>query len=236
MKLSPQQKESVLNPIPDTHQQPFDFDSNTCVGCLRKFKNARGLTIHKKSCKGERAEEAQIKGLEPMFLMWESDGRKQQAKEKKQWRDCIRIWLLKRMKLELNLGLASENPHDVPVEDDSHIHEVLVLAGKTIVPCLCGDHTNCARNSSGCGGDHAAPDYSTLPSKQPLGNIPRQTISWLNSVVDAVLGKDAVQTLVVNGRKATTSLVESVHRQIRLPVAKGRMHRRNETALIKSGT
>ena len=224
----------MLNPVPDTYQQPFDFDSNTCIGCLRK--NAKGLTIHKKSCKGERAEEAQIKGLEPMFLVWENEGRKLQAKEKKKWRDCIRVWLLKRMKQELNLGLASENPRDVPIEDDSHIHEVLVLAGKTVVPCLCGDHSDCVRNSSGCGGDHAAPDYSTLPSQQPLGEIPRQTTSWLNSVVDAVLSKEAVQTLVVNGRKAKTSLVESVHRQIRLPVAKGRVHQRIETALVKSGS
>ena len=235
-KMTAEQKKTVLMNVDPDIQQPFDFDSNTCVGCLRKFKNPRGLSIHVRACKGERAEEAKIKGLEPMFLKWEVSQGKVAAKDKKKWRDGIRIWMMKRMKLELNLGLAAENPQDRVIEDDAAIHEVLIAAGKTIVPCLLGNHVDCARYSSGCGGDHAATDYKYLPSKLPLTEVPRQTESWLNSIVDAVLGCDALKSLIVNGRKATTSLVESVHREIRLAVPKGRTHRKNETALIKSGT
>ena len=99
---------------------------------MKKFKNQRGLSIHSKSCKGERAEEAKIKGLEPMFLKWEvRDGKKMSVKEKKCWRDAIRVWLLKRVKCELNLGLSAENPQNVSLEDDSHIHETLVLVTKS---------------------------------------------------------------------------------------------------------
>lgn len=203
---------------------------------MRKFKGQRGLAIHQRACKGERAEEVKIKGLEPLFLKWEQQhGTKLTVKDKKQWRDGIRIWLLRRIKLELNLGISVGNPQNISLEDDSFIHDALVLAGKTIVPCLQGDHKDCAVQSSGCGGDHAAPEYDILPSKSPLTSVPVQTIIWLNSIVEAVLGREALQTWVVNGRKATTSLVESIHREIRLPIPKGRMHLRNETALIKSG-
>ena len=233
--MNAEQKQSVLSNADPDIQQPFDFNSNTCVGCLRKFKNARGLAIHVRSCKGERAEEAKIKGLKPMLLKWEGQDGKVTVKDKKRWREAIRVWLLKRMKLELNLGVAAHNPHDRVIEDDSAVHEALVAAGKTIVPCLLGNHIDCARFSSGCGGDHAATDFSTLPTKLPLSNVSKQTVSWLNSIVDAVLGGEAFKTLVVDGRKATTSLVESVHREIRLPVPKGRMHLKYETALIKSG-
>ena len=121
------------------------------------------------------------------------------------------------------------------MEDDSDIHQALHLAGDTIVPCLQGDHSYCASRSSGCGGANASIDYSILPTKEALTSVPVQTACWLKGVVDSVLGRDALKSLVVNGRKATTSLVESVHREIRLPIAKGRMHRRNETRLIKSG-
>ena len=55
------------------------------------------------------------------------------------------------------------------------------------------------------------------------------------SIVDTLLSREALRSLVVNGRKATTSLVESVHKEIRLPVPKGRVYRKNETRLIKSG-
>ena len=235
IKMTKQQKDLVLEDRP-LDSQPLDLDSSTCFACMKKFKNQRGLSIHSKSCKGERAEEAKIKGLEPMFLKWEvRDGKKMSVKEKKGWRDAIRLWLLKRIKLELNLGLSAENPQNVSLEDDSHIHETLVLAGKTIIPCLQGDHSTCASRSSGCGGGHAVTDFSILPTKASLTCVPVQTISWLCGVVDSVLSYDSLRSLVVNGQKASTSLVESIHREIRLPIAKGRMHRKNETALIKSG-
>lgn len=233
-RLSPEQKKLILNPPNDA--QPLDLDSNTCFACMRKFKNSRGLTIHSKHCKGERAEEAKIKGLEPMFLKWVCEnGQSLNLFGKKMWRDMIRVWVLKRVKLELNLGISSHNPSDINMADDSTLRAALVSAGRTVIPCLIGDHSNCAVHSSGCGGDHAAPDYSELPSQRPLHLVPAQTVQWLKSVVDAILGLDALKTLVVNGRKATTSLVESVHRQIRGPIAKGHIHRKNETRLIKSG-
>ena len=168
-----------------------------------------------------------------MFTLWDKQGAKQTVIQKKQWRDSIRVWLLKRVKLELNLGLAAKNPHGIALEDDKPVHEALHAAGKTIVPCLTGNHTDCELYSSGCCG--ADTDFSVLPSKTALTTVPRQTVAWLKTVVDAVLGSDALKSLVVNGRKATTSLVESVHREIRLPIPKGRMHPKNETALIKSG-
>lgn len=235
VKLTTQQKQLITTSAPEPQQAP-DYLPNTCMACQRKFKNSRGLSIHQKACKGERAEEAKIKGLEPLFLMWENSKQKLSAKEKKKWRDCLRIWLMRRIKSELNLGLAAKNPTNTSIEDDSHIHGALAEAGKTIVPCLLGEHSKCEKSYSGCGGNDAVTDFNILPSKGPLEGVPRQTVVWLNSVVDAVLGTDALQTLVVNGRKATTSLVESVHREIRLPIAKGRMHRKHETALLKSGT
>ena len=222
---------------PVSHSQSVNLDSNSCPACQRVFKSQRGIRIHQRACKGERAEELKIKGLEPLFLKWEKrDGKRVSVKEKKQWRDGIRVWLMRRAKQEMNLGLAALNPQNQRLENDHHIHDALVLAGKTIVPCLMGDHTNCDAESKGCGGDEAVPEYDSLPSNGPLTSVPEQTVSWLNSIVDAVLGRDALQTCVVNGRKGTTSLVESVHRQIRLPIPKGRMHARNDTNLIKSGT
>ena len=235
VKLTMQQKQLVSNAEPNS--EPLDLESDTCAGCLRKFKNRKGLAIHVRSCKGERAEEVKIKGLEPMFHQWElRDGKKVSVKDKKMWCNKIRIWLLKRAKMELNLGLSIQNPQNISLDDDSHIHDVLVRAGKTVVACMCGDHGTCVLDSVGCGGDHAPPDYDIFPTKAPLEAVPPQTKSWLNSIVDSILGRDSLESLVVNGRKATTSLVESIHRRIRLPIPKGRMHRKNETALIKSGS
>ena len=155
--------------------------------------------------------------------------------QKKRWRDSIRVWLLQRVKKELNLGLAAKNPHSIALEDDEPVHEALHSAGMTVVNCLTGNHTDCELYSSGCSGPNAATDFSVLPSKTALTAVPRQTVAWLRTVVDAVLGREALKSLVVNGRKATTSLVESVHREIRLPIPKGRMHLKNESALVKSG-
>ena len=158
------------------------------------------------------------------------------VKDKKLWRDGIRRWLLKRMKQELNLGLHAANPQNVSLKDDQEIHGALQLAGKTIVPCLSGDHGQCLADSRGCQGGDVPPDYGLLPSKAPLGPMPRQAKVWLESVVDTMLSKEALASLVVHGKKATTSLVESVHKEIRLPVPKGRVYRKNEHKLIKSGT
>ena len=235
VRLTAHQKQLILEARPSS-EPVEEISPDTCMACHRKFKNSRGLSIHQKACKGERVEEAKIRGLEPMFCTWESKGAEVLSKEKKKWRDSIRIWVMRRIKMELNLGLASENPQNLSVSDDSKIHQRLVSAGKTIVPCLQGSHAKCAEGSFCCSNkDSSVTDYNVIPSAGPLASVPPQTIGWLASVVDMVLGPEALQSLVVNGRKATTSLVESVHREIRLPIAKGRMHRKNETALIKSG-
>lgn len=103
------------------------------------------------------------------------------------------------------------------------------------VPCLSGNHDACLTDSRGCGGYEAPPDYDMLPTKSNIGQVPPQTVSWLNSVVDTILSKEALRSLVVHGKKGTTSLVESVHKEIRIPIPKGRVYRKNATKLIKSG-
>ena len=233
-KLTQAQKDQMnQNPSPlETEVVP-----NQCAACLKVCASSKGLTIHRRSCKGERAIECSIRGLEPLFLDWETKKQvKVMVKDKKLWRDGIRRWLLKRMKQELNLGLHAANPQNVSLKDDQEIHGALQLAGKTIVPCLSGDHGQCLADSRGCQGGDVPPDYGLLPSKAPLGPMPRQAKVWLESVVDTMLSKEALASLVVHGKKATTSLVESVHKEIRLPVPKGRVYRKNEHKLIKSGT
>ena len=215
---------------------PIPLDDATCPGCEKKFKNQRGLNIHAKRCKGEKPAELEIKGLEPLFQLWEkSSGKKMDRKQKNKWKDGIRVWLLKRIKLELNVGLAALNPTNSDMEDDSDIRDALRKAGGTIVPCLSGDHRSCGSDSVGCSGDLAPPDYSNLPNQSPLGAIPSQTSAWFNTIVDSILGEKALMVLVVNGKKASSSLVESIHKEIRLPIPKGKVHRKNETNLIKSG-
>ena len=142
---------------------------------------------------------------------------------------------MKRIKQEFNLGIHAANPKDVRLKDDSHLHEALYQAGKTIIPCLSGNHDSCLLDSRGCGGYEAPPDYDFLPTKTHIGPIPPQTVAWLNSIVDTILSKEALQSLVVDGRKGTTSLVESVHKEIRIPIPKGRIYRKNAAKLIKSG-
>ena len=210
---------------------------NQCAACSKEFASMKGLNIHRRSCKGDRALECTVKGLEPLFWEWEkkNPSTKTTVKEKKEWRDGIRRWVLKRMKQELNLGLHAANPKNIALSDDGIIHEALYLAGKTIIPCLSGNHDKCLSDSRGCQGMETPPDYDFLPSKAALGFIPSQTVSWLSSVVDTLLSKEALGTLIVNGKKATTSLVESAHKEIRLPVPKGRVYRKNEAKLIKSG-
>ena len=217
---------------------PDNLGPNTCPACLKTFKSGKGLTIHKRACKGERAEECKIKGLEPLFIQWDSKSgaKKLTVENKKRWRDGLKRWVLKRMKTELNLGIHAQNPLNCSLKDDSSLHNALNLAGKTIIPCLSGVHDSCLVDARGCGGPESPPEYDALPSNAPLGPIPPPTAAWLGSIVDMMLSKEALQSLVVNGRKATTSLVESSHKEIRLPVPKGRVYRKNETRLIKSGT
>lgn len=233
IKLTPIQKGHIEK---DQSALPSDLTPNTCAACKKEFKSIKGLNIHRRSCKGERAEEMKIKGLEPLFLAWEkTSSGKITVKEKKAWRDGIRRWLMKRIKQELNLGIHAANPQNSKIEDDSFIHDALFLAGRTVVPCLSGNHDACLTDSRGCGGYEAPPDYDMLPTKSNIGQIPPQTVSWLNSVVDTMLSKEALRGLVVNGKKGTTSLVESVHKEIRIPIPKGRIYRKNARKLIKSG-
>ena len=234
IKLTPSQK-SLLEKT-DIAPLSMDLGPNVCPACKKQYKNSKGLNIHRRSCKGERAEECKIKGLEPLFWEWEkSKNLKLTVANKKIWRDSIRRWLLKRMKQELNLGLHAANPKNIKIQNDSGIHEDLALAGKTIVPCLSGNHDLCLRDARGCGGKDAPPEYDFLPNKSNLGPIPPQTTVWLNSIVGAILSRDALSSLVVDGQKATTSHVESAHKEIRVPIPKGRVYRKNEAKLIKSG-
>ena len=234
IKLTPLQKSHVEK---DHSVLPSDLPPNTCAACKKQLKSIKGLNIHRRSCKGEFAEEMKIKGLEPLFLKWEMmpSGTKLTAKDKRQWRDAIRRWVMKRIKQEFNLGIHAANPQNLKLKDDSNLHEALYQAGRTIIRCLGGDHDACLLNSRGCGGYEAPPDYDFLPTKTHIGPIPPQTVAWLNSIVDTLLSKEALQTLVVQGRKGTTSLVESVHKEIRIPIPKGRIYRKNAAKLIKSG-
>lgn len=234
-KLTPAQKEELGK---TTAPLNSDVGPNQCPACMRTFVSGKGLTIHRRSCKGERAIELSIKGLEPLFFQWSKDDSqpKMTVKDKKQWRDGIRRWVLKRTKQELNLGLHAANPANISLANDGDIHEALFLGGRTIIPCLTGNHDKCLTDARGCQGFAGPGDYDLLPSKAPLGPIPSQSESWLVSVVDVLLSREALATIVVNGKKATTSLVESVHKEIRLPVPKGRVYRKNEARLIKSGT
>ena len=234
-KLTPTQKSQIDKNTDSTHL-PINNDPNKCPACNKQFKNSKGLSIHSRSCKGEKAEELKIKGLEPLFYEWEKRDRKLSVKDKKIWRDSIRRWVLKRVKLELNIGIHAQNPHNKKLKNDSDIHEALIAAGKCIIPCLSGNHDACLMDARGCGGPEFPPDYDFLPSKAPLGPIPPPTNLWLTSIVNAVLSREALASLVVNGRKGTTSLVESVHKEIRGPIPKGRVYRRNEAKLIKAGS
>ena len=236
IKLTVQQKADMYS-NQKKGQLPDNLDANTCPACLKSFKNSKGLNIHLRACKGERAEECKIRGLEPLFLQWESKatGEKLTVKDKKLWRDGIRRWVLKRMKTEMNLGIHAQNPLNRTIKDDVSIHDALYLAGRTIVPCLSGTHDACLVDARGCQGPNSPPEYYFLPSNAPLGPIPQPTVTWLYSVVDMLLGKHSLKALVINGKKATTSLVESCHKEIRLPVPKGRVYPKNEARLIKSG-
>ena len=232
-KLTQAQRDQMnKNPSP----LETDVSPNQCAACLKQCASSKGLTIHRRSCKGERAVECSIRGLEPLFAEMEKTQGKLTVRDKKLWRDGIRRWVLKRMKQEMNLVLHSFNPQNISLKNDSEIHASIHLAGKTIIPCLSGDHSQCLRDSKVCQGPDAALDYDFLPSKAALGPIPSQTKVWLQSIVDTMLSKEALVSLVVHGKKATTTLVESVHKEIRLPVPKGRVYRKNEHKLIKSGT
>ena len=235
VKLTPTQK--VQMEQSKTFPLSSDLEPNACAACNKTFKSIKGLNIHRRSCKGERAEECMIKGLEPLFMTWENKipPVKLPVKDKKLWRDAIRRWLLKRIKAELNLGIHAFNPHNINLKNDAPMRESLYLAGKTVVKCLSGDHVTCLTDARGCGGPESPPDYDFLPSKSSLGPIPSQTFAWLTSINDLILSREALGSLVVNGKKSTTSLVESAHKEIRLPIPKGRIYRKNESRLIKSG-
>ena len=234
-KLTPTQK-AQIDTNSDSNPIPINNDPNKCPGCDKQFKNSKGLAIHSRACKGGKADELKMKGLEPLFYAWEKKDHRLSVKDKKIWRDSLRRWVLKRVKLELNIGLHAQNPQNRKIENDSDIHEALIAAGKCVIPCLSGNHDACLMDARGCGGPEFPPDYDFLPSKAPLGPIPSPTSLWLFSIVNAVLSREALASLVVQGRKGTTSLVESVHKEIRGPIPKGRVYRRNEAKLIKSGS
>lgn len=239
IKLTANQKSQLEQSQPNQRQQllPTNLSPNTCPACLKSFKSIKGLNIHKRSCKGERAEECNIKGLEPLFLVWGKDPSRKKlvVKDKKAWRDGMQRWVMQRIKAEMNLGLHYQNPQNAKVEDDSGIHEALFLGGKTIIPCLMGNHDSCLIDARACGGPESPPVYDILPSKGPIPDIPPPTVAWLNTIVDTILSREALRSLVVHGKKATTSLVESAHKEIRGPAPKGRVYRKNEGRLVKSG-
>ena len=217
-------------------EHPEPTSSNICSKCHSTFKNARGVAVHIRNCQGMRTEVVVGGvGLEPMFLRWYLCGNAVNAAEKKIYRNCVRVWLFARMKQEFYKGLSELNPGKKKIQDDAEIKKKLVAAGQTVTKCILGDHSRCASNSFVCKGELDPSSYTSLPMGRPLHDVPSSVIQWLSSVVDLMLGLDALNSTVVNGRSGTTSLVESVHHEIRKIVPKGFPHRRNETRLIKSG-
>ena len=212
------------------------FSSNICPKCRGTFKNARGVATHERHCKGSAAGGlGGGVGLEPLFLRWYLSGNAVRADEKKIVRNRIRVWLFSRLKREFYTGLADLNPEKAKIADDSDIKAKLVAAGKTIPRCIAGDHSSCETDSFVCSGVLEPTSYASLPLGKPLRDVPSIVAQWIYSIVDVVLGLDSLNSLVVNGRYITTSLVESAHFEIRKTVPKGSPHKRNETKLIKSG-
>ena len=242
----------ALRPLTNAQKQklcpkPFEraddatesFTTNICPKCKGTFKNARGVAAHERHCKGSAAISGGGGGggvgLEPLFFRWHLSGNAVGADEKKIIRNRIRIWLFSRMKKEFYTGLADQNPDKEKVADDSEIKAKLLAAGKTIPKCIAGDHSSCESDSFVCSGASEPTSYASLPLGKPLRDVPSVVAQWIYSVVDLLLGSDSLNSLVVNGLYATTSLVESAHFEIRKTIPKGFPHKRNETKLIKSG-
>ena len=215
---------------------PEPTSSNICPKCRSSFKNARGVSTHLRHCQGTRTEVVVGGvGLEPLFLRWYLCGYAVGAAEKKVFRNRVRVWLFSRMKQEFYKGLSELNPDKKKIQNDEEIKVKLVAAGQTIPKCILGNHSDCASNSFVCKGELEPTSYTSLPLGRPLQDVPSSVIQWFTSVVDLMLGLDALNSTVVNGRSGTTSLVESVHHEIRRTVPKGFPHTRNESKLIKSG-
>lgn len=217
-------------------EHPEPTSSNVCPKCRSTFKNARGVAVHSRNCQGMRTEVVVGGvGLEPMFLRWYLCGNAVNAAEKKVYRNRIRVWLFARMKQEFYKGLSELNPDKKKIQNDAEIKNKLAAAGRTVMKCIRGDHSACASDSFVCKGELDPSSYTSLPMGRPLHDVPSSVLQWLSSVVDLMLGLDALNSTVVHGRSGTTSLVESVHHEIRKIAPKGFPHRRNETLLIKSG-
>ena len=215
-------------------EKPTVVDSNTCPQCQGIFKSARGVLVHQRSCKGPKSDSSFI-GLESLFYVWSKTGNSLLSAEKKVFRNGVRVWLIGRIKSEFYRGLAQMNPDKKRVEDDNEIKSRLVAAGRSILGCIVGDHERCSSDSFVCWGDHEPASYASLPYGVALHDVPSSVLQWLSTIIDCMLSQDSLKATVVNGRSGTTSLVESVHHQIRKTVPKGQTHSRNETRLIKSG-
>lgn len=218
-----------------TGEGPEVKPSNTCSKCGGTFKNSRGVTVHERRCQGSQNEMGGIVGLEPMFARWSLSGNSVNATEKKVFRNGVSVWLMSRIKGEFYKGLAVMNPERSSIPADGEIKAKLVAAGRTIIKCITGNHEACGSDSFVCKGEMEPVSFTSLPRGQPLADVPTCVLQWLSSIVDEMLGQDALEALVINGRYGTTSLVESVHHEIRKTVPKGFPHTRNETRLIKSG-
>ena len=228
------QKLSAKN-LATTVEDPEVKPSNTCPKCGGTFKNSRGVTIHERRCQGSQSELGGVVGLEPMFARWSLAGNSVNAAEKKVFRNGVSVWLMSRIKGEFYKGLAVMNPEKSSMPADGEIKARLVAAGRTIVKCITGNHEACGSDSFICMGEMEPVSFTSLPRGQPLADVPTCVLQWLSSIVDEMLSQDALEALVINGRYGTTSLVESVHHEIRKTVPKGFPHTRNETRLIKSG-
>lgn len=233
--LSNAQKQKLCPKNMSMEDVPEVTASNICPKCGGTFKNARGVALHGRQCRGSRPDVDGGIGLEPMFQRWSFFGNKVGLNEKKIIRNRIRIWLFSRLKREFYKGLSDLNPDKKKIEDDVEIKEKLVLAGRTVTKCITGIHSSCASDSHVCSGDLEPTSYTSLPLGRPLQNVPNSVINWISSIVDLMLSREALDASVVNGRCGTTSLVESAHHEIRKTVPKGFTHPKNETLLIKSG-
>ena len=96
------------------------------------------------------------------------------------------------MKQEFYKGLSELNPGKKKIQDDAEIKKKLVAAGQTVTKCILGDHSRCASNSFVCKGELDPSSYTSLPMGRPLHDVPSSGIQWLSSVVDLMLGLDAL--------------------------------------------
>ena len=144
-------------------------------------------------------------------------------------------WLLVRKNAELRRGVSAWKKNKCyRGQNDLELKSRLKKAASTIVPCLKGDHSLCNQHSFVCI-DSKDPFLSLLPHKQNVSSLTDQMQKTLSESVWSVFQSQKLDRLINQGTLRTTSRVEAVHRTIRAPVPKGKVLRRNQTAVLQMG-